>query len=293
MEQALILRKTKSEEVPKNRRAESPGGSSSKTRVISVTSGKGGVGKTNIAVNLAVSLARMRKKTLLLDADAGLANIDVILGLTPEYNLYHVLKGEKSFSETVIKGPGGIMILPASSGIAEMAELSAGQKLTLLDGLNDLRSRIEFMFVDTAAGIARNVMYFNAAAREIIVVVSPEPASLTDAYALIKVLYQGHAKKRFRLIVNMVKNPAEAKEVWERLSRATDHFLNLTVNYLGHVVSDEKVTESVRRQKAFVELFPDSPASRCIQEIAEKLAGENPDYEDDGNISFLAARYFL
>ena len=288
MDQARMLIKMRSEEVLKNSGTGSPAGvSSSKIRVIAVTSGKGGVGKTNIAVNLAFFLTRLRKRTLILDADAGLANIDVILGLTPEYNLYHVLKGEKTFSEAVVKGPGGIMILPASSGITEMAELSAGHKLTLLDGLNDLRSRIDFMFVDTAAGIAGNVMYFNAAAREIIVVVSPEPTSLTDAYALIKVLYQRHAKKRFRLIVNMVKSQDEAKEVYERLSKATDHFLNLTVNYLGHIVSDEKITEAVRRQKAVAELFPDSPAGLCIREIAEKLAAERPEYEDDGNISFF------
>ncbi len=288
MDQALTLRKMRSETTNKNKGVEFPGpGVSSKTRVISITSGKGGVGKTNIAVNLAYCLTRIHNRTLILDADTGLANIDVILGLTPEYNLYHVLKGEKSFSEAMVQGPGGVMILPASSGIAEMAELSAGQKLTLLGGLSGLRSRLDFMFVDTAAGIAGNVMYFNAAAREIVVIVSPEPTSLTDAYALIKVLYQRHAKKRFRLIVNMVKNVAEAKNVYERLNSATDHFLNLTVNYLGHVVSDEKVTESVRRQKAFAELFPDSPASRCIREIAEKISIERPDYEDDGNIAFF------
>jgi flagellar biosynthesis protein FlhG len=288
MDQALLLRKMKSEGALKNRAEKSPAQSgSSKIRVIAVTSGKGGVGKTNLAANLAFFLTRMRKRTLIIDADTGLANIDVILGLAPEHNLYHVLKGEKSFSETVIKGPGGLLILPASSGITEMAELSAGQKLTLLDGLDDLRHRIDFMFIDTAAGIAGNVMYFNAAAREIIVVVSPEPTSLTDAYALIKVLYQRHAKKSFRLIVNMVKNIAEAKEVYDRLNKATDHFLNLTVNYLGHVVNDEKVTEAVRRQKAFAELYPDCPASRCLREIAEKLAGERPDYDDDGNIAFF------
>ncbi len=288
MDQAAALRKMKSGGGLKNDGAGSAEtGTIRKIRAIAVTSGKGGVGKTNIAVNLAFFLTRMRRKTLILDADTGLANIDVILGLTPEYNLYHVLKGEKTFSDAVIEGPGGVMILPASSGITEMAELSAGQKLTLLGGLSDLRHRFDFMLVDTAAGIAGNVMYFNAAAREIIVVVSPEPTSLTDAYAMIKVLYQRHAKKRFRLIVNMVKSQSEAKEVYERLSRATDHFLNLTVNYLGHVVSDEKVTEAVRRQKALAELFPDSPAGRCIREIAEKLAGERPDYEDDGNISFF------
>jgi len=288
MDQTLALRKVRSERTKKNNGLKLDGpGVFPKTRVISITSGKGGVGKTNIAVNLAYFLARIRKRTLILDADMGLANIDVILGLTPEYNLYHVLKGEKSFSEAMVKGPGGVMILPASSGITEMAELSAGQKLTLLDGLSGLRSRLDFMFVDTAAGIAGNVMYFNAAVREIVVVVSPEPTSLTDAYALIKVLYQRHAKKRFRLIVNMVKDGTEAKDVYERLNSVTDHFLNLTVNYLGHVVSDEKVVESVRRQKAFGELFPDSPASRCIREIAEKISIEHPDYEDDGNISFI------
>jgi flagellar biosynthesis protein FlhG len=288
MDQALTLRKMKGEEVQKEQEARLPkAGAAAKIRVIAVTSGKGGVGKTNIAANLAFFLARMRRKTLILDADTGLANIDVILGLTPEYNLYHVLKGEKSFSEAVIKGPGGIMVLPASSGITEMAELSAGQKLTLLGGFEDFRRSIDFMFVDTAAGIAGNVLYFNAAAREIIVVVSPEPTSLTDAYALIKILYQRHAKKRFRLIVNMVKDKAEAKEVFDRISRATDHFLNLAVNYLGYVVKDDMVTESVRRQKAFAELYPDSPASRCLREIAERLAAENPDYEDDGNISFF------
>jgi len=257
-----------------------------RVRVIAVTSGKGGVGKTNIAANLAFSLVQMKKKALLLDADLGLANVDVILGLAPEFNLYHVLKGEKTISETVINGPGGIMILPAASGIAEMAELSAGHKMTLLDVLNDFRQKIDYMFIDTAAGIAGNVMYFNAAAKEIIVVVSPEPTSLTDAYALIKVLYQRYAKRVFRLIVNMAKDQAEAKQVYQRLNKATDHFLDLNIGYLGHVLNDDNVTQSVRRQKVVSELYPDSPASRCLREIARKLAGENPDYEDDGNISF-------
>ncbi len=283
----MTLRTMKNDETQKKKAVAAKGNAPSRIRVISVTSGKGGVGKTNISANLAYFLTRMRKRTLILDADTGLANIDVILGLTPEHNLHDVLSGEASFSDAVIKGPGGIMVLPASSGIAEMAELSAGQKLTLLGGLGDFRNKIDYMLVDTAAGIARNVLYFNAAASEIIVVATPEPTSLTDAYALIKVLYQRHAKKRFRLIVNMVKSKGEAKEVYERLSRATDHFLNLTVNYLGYVEMDGNVTDAVRKQKVFAELYPDSPASRCLRGIAEKLAGENPDYEDDGNISFF------
>jgi flagellar biosynthesis protein FlhG len=257
-------------------------------RVISVTSGKGGVGKTNIAANLAYLLSCRNKKTLILDADAGLANIDVILGIHSPYNLYHVLKGEKSLEEVIVTGPGGIRILPSSSGIPEMADLSRGQKLTLIDELNTLHDALDFMFIDTGAGISANVMYFNMAAKEIIVVTTPEPTALTDAYALIKVLYQRHAKRRFRLIVNMAKSESEAKEVYDRVSRATDHFLNLTIEYLGYVLLDEKVREAIRQQKAVAEIFPNAKASRCMAEIAEKISSETLDeYDENGSIKFF------
>lgn len=258
-----------------------------KVRVIAITSGKGGVGKTNIAANLAYLLSHMKQKTLILDADMGLANIDLILGLTPRYNLYHVLSGERSLTETIIHGPGGIMILPSASGILEMADLSRGQKLTLIDELNTLDEDLDFMFIDTAAGIAGNVMYFNAAAGEIIVVASSEPTSLTDAYALIKVLYQRHRKKRFRLLVNMVKSPAEAKEVYRKLSQATDHFLNLTIEYLGYIVHDEKLSDAVKQQRALAEIYPHSPASKCLLAVAEKLCREKPENDGDGNMQFF------
>ncbi len=256
-------------------------------RVISVTSGKGGVGKTNISANLAYLLSRRNKKALVLDADAGLANIDVILGINSQYNLYHVLKGEKSLSEAVIEGPGGIMILPSASGIPEMTDLSRGQKLTLIDELNALNEALDFMIIDTGAGISSNVMYFNMVAKEIIVVTSPEPTALTDAYALIKVLYQRHAKKRFRLLVNMVRNPSEANEIYERLSQATDHFLNLTIEYLGYVLLDEKVKDAIRQQKAFAEVFPNSPATKCLAKIADKLCAEVQEADANGSINFL------
>jgi flagellar biosynthesis protein FlhG len=256
-------------------------------RVISVTSGKGGVGKTNISANLAYLLSRRNKKALVLDADAGLANIDVILGINSQYNLYHVLKGEKSLSEAVIDGPGGIKILPSASGIPEMTDLSRGQKLTLIDELNALNEALDFMIIDTGAGISSNVMYFNMVAKEIIVVTSPEPTALTDAYALIKVLYQRHAKKRFRLLVNMVRNPSEAKEIYERLSQATDHFLNLTIEYLGYVLLDEKVKDAIRQQKAFAEVYPNSPATKCLARIADKLCSEAQEADDNGSINFF------
>ncbi|MFO7569278.1 MAG: MinD/ParA family protein [Smithellaceae bacterium] len=257
-------------------------------RVLSVTSGKGGVGKSNIAANLAYLLSRMNKKALILDADAGLANIDVILGINSPYNLYHVLKGEKTLAEVLVTGPGGIKILPSSSGIPEMTDLSRGQKLTLIDELNTLHDQLDFMFIDTGAGISSNVMYFNMAAKEIIVVTTPEPTALTDAYALIKVLYQRHAKRRFRLLVNMVKSAAEAKEMYERISRATDHFLNLTIEYLGYVLLDEKVKEAIRQQKAVTEIFPNAPASRCLAKIAEKISSETlEEYDENGSIKFF------
>jgi len=256
-------------------------------RVLSVTSGKGGVGKTNIAANLAYLLSRANKKTLILDADAGLANIDVILGIHSRYNLSHVLNGERSLDEVIVPGPGGILILPSASGIPEMTDLSRGQKLTLIDELNLYNHSLDFMLVDTAAGISANVMYFNMAAKEIVVVTSPEPTALTDAYALIKVLYQRHAKRRFRLIVNMARSSQEASEVCKRLARATDHFLNLTIEYLGYVVWDENVKEAVRQQKAVAEIYPNSPATRCLAKIAEKISSETLEEYENGSIKFF------
>ncbi len=292
VDQALVLRKMKNgrevETGPAHIEVVSACAPKKKqVRVIAITSGKGGVGKTNITANLAYLLSQMKKKALILDADMGLANIDLILGLTPPYNLYHVLKGERTLAETLIHGPGGMMILPSASGILEMADLSRGQKLTLLDELNTLKEDLDFMLIDTAAGIASNVMYFNAAAKEIIVVASGELTSLTDAYALIKVLYQRHAKKRFRLLVNMVKTPAEAKEVYRKLSQATDHFLNLSIEYLGYVVQDEKLSDAVRQQRAMAEIYPQAPASKCLLAVAEKLCREKPENDGNGSMQFF------
>jgi flagellar biosynthesis protein FlhG len=256
-------------------------------RVIAITSGKGGVGKTNIATNLAYHLSQMNRKTLVLDADMGLANIDVILGIAPKYNLYHVLRGEKALCDVIVDGPGGMKILPATSGIQEMADLSKGEKLALLDELDGLGTQLDFLLIDTAAGIAGNVIYFNVAAREIIVVVSPEPTSITDAYALIKILYSNYGEKRFMLLVNMVKHSSEAREVFLKVSNATSHFLNLSIEYLGYVLEDTKVTEAVRRQKALAEIYPDSRANKCLQSIARKLCRLQPEFCESGSLKFF------
>jgi len=258
------------------------------TRVIAITSGKGGVGKTYISANLAYVLSRMKKKTLIFDADMGLANIDVSLGLSPKYNMHHVLLGEKSLGEVIVPGPGGVKILPAASGIQEMAELSRGQKITLMDELNELDEDFDFMFIDTAAGITSNVLYFNMAAKEIIVVVTPEPTSLTDAYALIKILYNGHDEKRIMLIVNMVRNFQEGREVYRKLSKATERFLDLSIEYLGHITHDEKVTEAVKQQKMFTEIYPYTQASKCLSSIAKKICLEQPQNYNLGSMKFFS-----
>jgi len=270
---------------------DAPGGKrgarQNKISVISITSGKGGVGKTNITANLAYLLAGMKKKTLILDADCGLANIDLILGLTPKYNLYHVLKGERTLREAIVNGPGGIKILASSSGIQEMSSLTMEQKLTLQDEFNSLQTRPDFMLIDTSAGISDNVLYFNMVAGETIVVATPEPTSLTDAYALIKILYQRHAKKRFSLLVNMVKTPNEAKEVFLRLAQATNHFLNLAIEELGYISYDENLQRGVRQQKLLTELYPDSPSVKCLRAVAERLCRPRPEQESNGAISFF------
>jgi flagellar biosynthesis protein FlhG len=289
VDQAAMLRqitgqKTKaSDDAPGGKR----GARQNKVSVISITSGKGGVGKTNITANLAYLLAGLKKKTLILDADCGLANIDLILGLTPKYNLYHVLKGEKTLREAIVNGPGGIKILASSSGIQEMSSLSMAQKLTLQDELNALQTRPDFMLIDTSAGINDNVLYFNMVAGETIVVVTPEPTSLTDAYALIKILYQRHAKKRFSLLVNMVKTPNEAKEVFLRLAQATNHFLHLAIEELGYISYDENLQRGVKQQKLLAELYPDSPSVKCLRAVAEKLCRPRPEHESNGTISFF------
>jgi flagellar biosynthesis protein FlhG len=289
VDQAEMLRQITRHQTapPDNLLGEKKGAGQNKISVISVTSGKGGVGKTNITANLAYLLAGLKKKTLILDADCGLANIDLILGLTPKYNLYHVLKGERTLREAIVNGPGGIKILASSSGIQEMSSLSMEQKLTLQDELNALQKRPDFMLIDTSAGINDNVLYFNMVAGETIVVVTPEPTSLTDAYALIKVLYQRHAKKRFSLLVNMVKTPNEAKEVFLRLAQATNHFLNLAIEELGYITYDENLQRGVKQQKLLAELYPDSPSVRCLRTVAEKLCKPRPEQESNGTIRFF------
>lgn len=241
------------------------------TRVISVTSGKGGVGKTNTVVNLAVSFARMGKRVLLLDADLGLGNLDVLLGLAPRYNIGHLLRGEKTIEEVIVRGPAGIMILPASSGVQELTCLGPEERMALASHLESLDLDVDIMFIDTGAGISSNVLFFNMAAQDIVVVATPEPTSITDAYALMKVMFHKHGERRFKLLVNSVKTRKEAHEVFSKISQAAERFLGISVDFLGYVFHDDNLPRSVIRQMAVTELYPSSRASVCYGELAREL----------------------
>ena len=246
------------------------------THVITVTSGKGGVGKTNVVVNLAVGLARVGKRVLVLDADLGLGNIDVLLGLVPRYTLEQVLCGSHHLSDIILQGPAGIQVLPAGSGLPHLTSLTDSQQLILQTELEYVAGTVDVLLIDTGAGVSPNVTYFAAAAQETIVVVSPEPTSLTDAYALIKVLSRQHRERRFNVLVNMVKNQREAAQTFRKLDVAAERFLNIRLEYLGFIPLDDYLPMSVIEQKAVIERFPCSPASRAFIQLAKKVA-EWPD----------------
>jgi len=260
-------------------------------RVISVTSGKGGVGKSNVVSNLAMSLSAQGKKVLVIDADLGLGNLDVLLGLSPAYNLNNVFSGEKSISEIIVEGPAGIKIIPAGSGVQEVTSLSQHDRLKLLDELDMLEEQFDIMIVDTEAGISENVTYFTVAAQEIIVVVTPEPTSITDVYALIKLLATRYSEHHFKVLVNMAKDSEDALEVFRKLANVAGRFLDISLDYLGCVVKDEKVVEAVKRQKAVCELFPESEAANCFTTLARRVIENTRQTRLKGNIQFFFRRF--
>ena len=259
----------------------------SNTRVISVTSGKGGVGKTNIVANLGYAFARLGKKVLILDADLGLGNLDVLLGLAPKFNLSHVIMGEKSINDIIVEGPGKMLILPASSGIQELTQLTQDQKVKILSELDQLIGAVDILFIDTAAGISSNVMDFNVTAHEIIVVVSPEPTSITDAYALMKVLSLKYAEKCCKVIVNLAGTSQQGREVFRQLNMVTERFLDMNLDYLGSVLFDANVTQGVKQQKLVSELYPDTQASRCFTDLARKISTSLPTHVPEGDSNFF------
>jgi flagellar biosynthesis protein FlhG len=259
-------------------------------RVIAVTSGKGGVGKTSVSVNLAVAIALCGKKVMLLDGDLGLANVDVMLGLQPSCNLSHVLEGRCTLEETILEGPAGIMVVPASSGKQHMAELTPVQSAGLVQAFSELSRPLDTLIVDTAAGIAGSVITFSQASQQVIVVVTNDPASLTDAYALIKVLNRDYDIRRVQVLANMVVNPAEAREIFENLRRVAEKFLDVTLSYMGCVPHDDWLKRAVRRQLPVVEAYPNSPSARAFADLAGKAERFSLPPGPRGNLEFFVER---
>jgi len=255
-------------------------------QVISVTSGKGGVGKSNVVVNVAMSLARLGKRVLIIDADLGLANIHLLLGLDPLYTLNDVFAREKSLQEIIIQGPGGIKLVPAGSGEQRYTSLGASERLCLLDELDLLEDEFDVLLIDTEAGISENVTYFAAAAQEILVVTSPELTSITGSCALIKLMATRYAERRFNVLVNMAKNERDGITVFESLSGMTGQ-LGVSLDYLGSVLYDELLLEAVKRQRAVCDLYPEATSSCCFESVASRIAEKPAEPRLKGNIQFM------
>lgn len=240
-------------------------------KVIAVASGKGGVGKTNVSVNLGVSLSKMGKRVLLMDADMGLANVDIMLGLQTKYNLAHVLDGQKTLEEVIVEGPAGLKIIPAASGVSRMAQLTAMENAGIINAFSELSGKLDVLIVDTAAGIADSVVSFCRAAQEVVIVVTDEPASITDAYALIKVLSRDYNLTRFRLLANQSRSPQHGKMLYEKLAKVCEQFLDVSLDYLGTVPFDHDLREAVQRQNPVTIYKPNSESAKAFKSVAQKV----------------------
>jgi flagellar biosynthesis protein FlhG len=265
-----------------------------RTRVIAVASGKGGVGKTSLTVNLAIALAREGKRAVVLDGDLGLANVDVLLGVQPRYTLEHVVSGQRSLGEVMVSAPGGIWVVPGASGLEALADMSDEQRQYLISCLAELDGRVDVLLIDTAAGVSREVSAFLEAAPEVIVVTTPEPTAITDAYALIKVASSEERRERdggplFRLIVNQANDVGEAVGVARKLQAVARQFLNVELDSLGHVPADRSVPRSTRGQVPLLVAYPSSPAALRVVDLARRLtsAAAQPDAGDSSIGGFL------
>lgn len=261
-------------------------------RVITVASGKGGVGKTNLSVNLAISLSKLGGRVLLMDADMSLANVDIMLGLQTKYNLSHVLDGHKTLREVIVDGPGGIRIIPAASGVKRMAQLSALENAGIINAFADLSDELDVLIVDTAAGIADSVVSYCRAAQEVIVVVCDEPASITDAYALIKVLSRDYQVTRFRLVANMSRSPAHSQRLYEKFSRVCEQFLQVHIDYFGTVPFDQALRDAVQKQVPVTLNQPMSPSAKAFRDMAKKLQTWPVPSDATGYLQFFVENLF-
>ncbi len=242
-----------------------------KARVLAVTSGKGGAGKTSTSVNLGIALAESSRRVIVLDADLGLANVEVLLGLNSLFNLQHVIEGEKTISEILVEGPGGIKIVPGSSGLSRMADLGPAARQSLLEGLEELQRSSDFIIIDTMAGIGQNAVSFAAAADEVLLLTTPEPSSVVDAYAMIKAVNAQRGDAVIKLVINMVSSRQQALAVANNLVRVTQQYLGCHLACLGYIIRDPRVMQGVMQSRPFLLEFPNAPASACMRELASQV----------------------
>jgi flagellar biosynthesis protein FlhG len=259
-------------------------------QVIAVTGGKGGVGKTSVAVNLAVALAQRNRRVVLLDGDLGLANADVFLGLSPRYTLAHVISGERTLDEVMVEAPQGFHLIPAAAGAADLAQMGAAEHLGLVRAFSGLATRLDVMIVDTAAGLSHSVMQFSQAAQHVMVVICDEPASITDAYALIKVLSRSHGVERFRVLANQTRTPGCGRELFQRFERVASRFLDVTLEYAGEIPDDDCLRRSVRGQRPVLDEYPGSPSARAFKKLAAHADSWPVPAGPRGNIEFFVER---
>lgn len=258
------------------------GGGEGRARIVAVTSGKGGVGKTNVAVNLSIALASRGKKVVLCDLDIGLANADVFLGVPPRIHVGHVLSGQVSPEAALVKTPSGVLLLPGAAGSRHLSDLEKPERDDLCRALRSLESLADVLVLDTAAGLSRNVIQFAGQADETFIVTTPEPTAIADAYAVVKALFLEKGAGRVRIIVNMANSATEAQRVYERLQTVARRFLGLELSFLGHIPADDQVRQAVRRKQPFLLEHPGSPASLGVKAIAEKILGESAGIRSPG-----------
>lgn len=260
-------------------------------RTLAVTGGKGGVGKTHTAINLSAALSKQGHRVMLLDADLGLSNVDIMLRLSPKYDLFDVLNGDKSLEDIIVQGPCGIQILPGASGIQEMTNMSATHFGGLVHAFSELMTDIDTLVIDTAAGINDINCRFAQSAQEVLVVVTPEPTSMTDAYALIKVLSTQYGVRRFRVIANMVQSITEGRELFAKLTNVTDKFLKVPLHYLGHIPEDALIKKAVRQQSLLMEAYPGAKSAHAFRGLAKSLDKVPKAKEASGYLEFFMEQF--
>lgn len=259
----------------------------SMVKVIAVTGGKGGVGKTNVSLNMAVAMAQQGQRVLVLDADLGLANVDVMLGLRVRRNIAHVLAGQCDLEDILVEGPAGIKIVPATSGTRSMVELSDAEHAGLIRAFSALQDDFDVLIIDTAAGISDMVLSFSRASQDVVLVVCDEPTSITDAYALVKVLSREHGVFRFKVIANMVRSMREGQVLFNKLTKVTDRFLDVALELAAIVPFDDNLRKCVRKQKLIVEAAPKSPAALAFKALAHRAARWPAQSQASGDLEFF------